>query len=481
MTSVPLLIGGEDVAAASSFAVHDPGRRYDVVAEVGAGRPSDVDDAVAAAERGGAQWARVPTEERCRLLVKLSDELRALTDELAPTLARENGATLREARMDLERGLDGLRSAADVARDHLRPREVDTPEHWLRFTKKPVGVVGMIVPWNSPIVLSLCKVGPALAAGNGIVLKPSPEAPVVLTRLLREIAAALPAGALNVVNGDADVGEAISGHPRVRMVSFTGSVPVGRAVLRGGAENIKRVALELGGNDAAIVLDDADVETVVSSLSLGAFTRAGQVCFAVKRAYLARARYDEFFEALRARVDGLRVGHGLDPDSSFGPLINERARERVQGLIERARAAGDVHELGRYVDDQTADNGSYLLPSIVRDVAHEAEIVAVEQFGPVLPLVAYDSVDEAVTMANDSEFGLASSVWSTDIDRAVQVADRLEAGVGFVNSHNVWSLSFDMPFGGVKQSGLGRERTETGVQEYVEDHVIRVIKPAPAA
>jgi acyl-CoA reductase-like NAD-dependent aldehyde dehydrogenase len=474
---VPLWIGGEKAAGSGNFEVRDPGRTVDIVATVASADVSHVDRAVAAAEAGYKEWAALSLEERIGILSDAADVLEPLAPILAPTLARENGGVLREARMDLERSIGVLRSSLDMAREYLRPQIIETDTHWLRIEKKPVGTVGLIVPWNSPMVLSMNKVAPALVAGNSVILKPASDAPVVLSYMMTELARMLPRGVVNVLNSSGSIGSSLSAHPKIRKVSFTGSTEVGKAVMRSAADNLKKISLELGGNDPAIILEDADFDSIMGALCQGIFTRAGQICFAVKRVYVPRARYNEFFMKMRAVVDGYRVGHGLSDGTTFGPLINERQLNSVRALVERTRDAGaTIHELGSKVDDSTFEDGYYMLPVVVTDIEHGAELVGCEQFGPVIPIVAYDTVAEAIAMANDSEFGLASSVWGTDLGVAIEVARQLEAGSTFINSHNVWSLSFDMPFGGVKQSGIGRERTELGLQEYVEDHAIRLIK-----
>lgn len=474
----PMFIDGAAAeGGGADFEVRDPGRVSDVVASVAGAREGDVDAAVAAAVRAAAGWRSTPLDSRIELLETAVTAVEDRIGTLAPLLSRENGGTLFESRMDLSRGMALCRDLLGRAPGFLAPVVTDTDEHWLSVEKAPVGAVALIVPWNSPVVLTMSKLAPALVAGNTVVVKPSVLAPVALGVALRRIAELLPPGVLNVVHGDVAVGTALVAHPAVRKVSFTGSVRVGREVMAGAAAGLKNVSLELGGNDAAIVLPDADLPELMPRLCQGAFARAGQVCFAIKRVYVPEARYDDFYERMCAVVDTYRVGHGLDPRTTFGPLISARERDRVRGLVERAAHGGAlVRELGAPVDPATWDGGHYLLPTVVRDIAPDAELVAVEQFGPVLPLIAYRDEDQAVAYANSGEYGLCSSVWSPDLERAVRVARRIEAGATFVNSHNVASLSFDMPFGGVKHSGLGRERTELGLREYVEEHAIRLVK-----
>jgi acyl-CoA reductase-like NAD-dependent aldehyde dehydrogenase len=474
---IPMLIDGQPAAGRGRFEVRDPGRTRDVVAEVEDGGPEHADAAVAAAARAAQGWRDQGAAERADVLTQAADMAEAAAEGLAPLLSRENGGTLTESRMDLLRGTALLRDFIALAPDFLAPRTVETSQHWLSVEKAPVGITALIVPWNSPVVLTVSKLAPALLVGNTVVVKPSVLAPAALTEYLRQLARRLPPGVLNVVHGDAEAGQALAGHPAVRKVSFTGSVPVGQQIMAAAAANLKKVSLELGGNDAAIVLDDADFAAAVPRLCQGAFTRAGQICFAVKRVYVPRRRFDEFYDQLCAAAGGYRVGYGLDQQATFGPLISARERDRVRGLAERARAGGaEVRVLGRPTDTVDWDGGHYLLPAVVRGLKPDAELVAVEQFGPLLPLVPYTGDDQAVAFANGTEYGLASSVWGTDAGRAIAVARRLEAGATFVNSHNLSSLSFDMPFGGVKRSGLGRERTALGLQEYVEDHAIRLVK-----
>ena len=471
-----MFIDGRAVTSGRPIEVRDPGDTADVVATVHEGTAAHVEAAVGAAHAAFPRWAAVPVDERLSLLTAALESITARVDDLAVVLSRENGGTLFESTMDVTRGVELSRDFLGRAPAVLADRITDNAQHWLALERRPVGVCGLIVPWNSPVVLALSKLAPALIAGNTVVVKPSVLAPAALGRVLRLIAERLPPGVVNVVHGDAEVGGALVAAREVRKVSFTGSVEVGRRIMAAAAGGVKRVGLELGGNDPAVLLDDIDPDAVAPALARGAFTRAGQICFAVKRIYVPRSRHDEVVDALAEVVGGYRVGHGLDAETTFGPLITAAAKSRVEGLIDRARAAGgEVRQGGGPTAAVDWESGHYLLPSLVLGLPHDAELVAEEQFGPVVPVVAYDDVDEAVAMANDSEFGLCSSVWSADPRRAIDVARRLDAGGTFINSHNVSSLSFDMPFGGVKQSGVGRERTDLGLLEYLEEHAIRSV------
>lgn len=475
-----IFIDNREVRAQEYREVRDPGKISDIVGLVGYAMPREVDLAVQAAERAFKLWRTVSVNERIDMLEVSAKILEDLSRDLAPLLVRENGAKLSEAKMDISRGATLFRKTLGIARPFLESRQIESQTDWLEIEKKPVGVTALIVPWNSPIVLTMGKLAPALVAGNTIVLKPSPYAPLTLTHCLSQMAKNLPSGVINVVNGGVETGRALLEHPRVRKISFTGGISTGKQVMESAASNIKKISLELGGNDPAIILDDADIEGLIPSLCQGVFTRAGQICFAVKRIYVPQSKYDTFYQAMRDEVSNYLVGHGLDDRITFGPLINEAQFTRVNELVQHTKDSGaTVTELGAPADLTTWNQGYYMLPKIVSNVDPRSKIVQEEQFGPIIPLVPYDDIDEAVHMSNDSEYGLSASVWSSDFDRALGVARRLEAGATFINSHNIWSLSLDMPMGGVKQSGIGRERTELGLQEYVEDHAIRFIKQQP--
>ncbi|MFG2126611.1 aldehyde dehydrogenase family protein [Streptomyces sp. NPDC048751] len=470
------LIGGE-VFASDLREVHDPGRLDDVVARVAVGTADDVDRAVHAAHAAYPAWRDTPAPERVRRLFAAADALAAAGEELGPLLVREGGGVLGEAQTDFALGTGVLQYTAGLVEEFLRPVQFDDEQSFISVEKVPRGVVAAIVPWNMPIVLAMLKVAPALATGNTVVLKPSPFAPAALTLALQKMAAELPAGVLNVVHGEGDVGAALCAHPLVRKVGFTGGGVTAQKVIEATAPTIKNVTLELGGNDPAVILDDADVDAVLDRMLTGVFTRSGQICFAVKRIYVPRGMYRRFADELCGRVDEYAVGHGLDPRAGFGPLNNEAQFKKVLDLLDKTRnSSAQVVQLGRKLDASSWENGYYLLPHVVRDVEHSAPVSCEEQFGPVVPLIAYDDEEQAVRWANDSDYGLCASVWTTDPERGLAVARRIEAGSTFVNTHSFASLDLRMPFGGVKQSGIGREFGAAALPEYVEDHAIRHLK-----
>jgi len=479
-TTVPQvghLIAGEMSAASDVRDVFDPGRLDEVVARVAVGTADDVDRAVRAAHAAFPAWRDTAPTERVRLLMAAADVIAGSGEELAPQLVREHGGVLWEAQTDFGLGTGVLQHTASLAEEFLRPLQFDDEQSFISVERVPRGVAAAIVPWNMPVVLTVMKLAPALATGNTLVLKPSPFAPAALTLLLQRVAAVLPTGVLNVVHGEGDVGAALTSHPLVRKVGFTGGISTAQKVVQSSSSTIKNLTLELGGNDPAVVLDDADLDATLDRMVKGVYTRTGQICFAVKRIYVPRAQYDRFADAFCERVDQYAVGHGLDPESSFGPLNNEAQYKKVLDLLDRTRnSSAKLVQLGRKVDPAGWDNGYYVLPHVARDVEHTAPVSCEEQFGPVVPLIAYDDEQQVLGWANDSDYGLGSSVWTSDPERGLAFARKIEAGSTFINTHSFESLDPRMPFGGIKQSGIGREFGDAGLSEYVEEHSIRRLK-----
>ena len=456
--------------------VHNPSRFSEVVGEYTPASRSEVDAAVAAAARAQPGWAATSIEQRVVALSRVADAIDARAEELAQLLAREAGVPIGEARGEVRVAAAGIRNAADAALEVLAPVEHAEAGARVRVGHRPLGVVAGIVPWNAPVTLAAQKLGPALAAGNAMVLKPSPLAPLAV-RLLVDIAAAqLPPGLVAVVVGDGEAGSALIEHPDVRKVSFTGGGATAQAIMRSAAASLTRVHFELGGNDAAVVLEDADIALTAARLAETGFRRAGQVCYAVKRVYVPASRSAELVDALVAAVAGLPVGDALDERAAMGPVVSSDRRAAVGDLVARSVSAGRrVVDLGTVLDADGWEQGWFLPPRLVLDARPDDELVRVEQFGPVLPVVVYDDLDDAVAWANGTEYGLASSVWSSDEDRALAVAARLEAGITFVNHHRLSAAGFrHAPFGGVKQSGMGWENSPAGVAEYLDFHSVDI-------
>jgi aldehyde dehydrogenase len=469
-----VLVAGQELPAPTA-PVFDPACRTEVVGHVALGDASHVDRAVTAAGAAFPGWSTRPVAERAQYLRDAAAHLRADLDaeSWARVLTRENGKVLWESRAELTRAPNILDYYASLADDFEDAARVDARGKVI-VGRRPMGVAAAIVPWNVPVSLGLQMIAPALLAGNTVVVKPALEVPLAFGAVLAKLMETLPVGTLNSVPGEGvAAGEPLVTHPDVRKIAFTGSVPTGRRILALAADRIKRVTLELGGNDPALVLEDARVDDkLFEELVKGVYTSTGQVCYNVKRIYVHQSLYDVFVEGFCEHVDRLRVGPGLDERSDFGPLNSERQYAKVAGLLDDAsRQGGDVRVLGGKVDPAGWDDGNFMLPAVVTGARADAPIVAEEQFGPVVPVLAVDSDDAAIDAANASEYGLAASLWTEDVERAERLARRIEAGSVFINVHRVGASAIDMPFGGFKKSGLGRSHGAIAVEENTEVQV----------
>ncbi|MFC5249072.1 aldehyde dehydrogenase family protein [Streptomyces nigrescens] len=428
------------------FAVLDPstGEAFDEAPDQ---QPDVLDAVVGRACEAWRSWRADPVA-RATALRAAADAVEGAGADLAPLLTREQGKPLAESYAEIARAAARLRYFAGL---DTRPQPITDgrPVH-SEIRWRSLGPVAAIVPWNFPLQLASAKFAPALAAGNTMVLKPSPFTPLA-TRLLGSVlSSALPEDVLTIVTGREPLGARLATHPGIRHVTFTGSIPTGQAVAEGAAASLARVTLELGGNDAAILLEDVEVERIADRLFWSAFRNGGQVCMAVKRVYAPARLYSQVVEALAQRAKTAVVGAGLDPGSQLGPVNNAPQLARVerytaQALADGARAVAGGHRLDR--------PGYFFAPTILADVPSDSPVVTQEQFGPVLPVLPYRSLDEAVEAANDTGFGLGGSVWGTDLDRAEAVAGRLECGTAWINHHA--ELSLAQPFAGIKQSGVG--------------------------
>ncbi|MFJ6851043.1 aldehyde dehydrogenase family protein [Streptomyces sp. NPDC091271] len=410
-------------------------------------QPHELDDVIDRARRAWAGWRAEPGA-RTTLLNAAADAVDAAGDDLAPLLTREQGKPLAESYAEVARTAARLRYFAALV---PRARRIDDgrPVH-SEIRWQSLGPVAAIVPWNFPLQLASAKFAPALAAGNTVVLKPSPYTPLATRLLGAVLATALPDDVLTVITGREPLGAYLAAHPGIRHVTFTGSVPTGRAVAAAAAASLTRVTLELGGNDAAVLLDDVDVDRVADRLFWAAFRNCGQVCMAVKRVYAPARLHAEVVEALAHRAKTVVVGSGLDPETRLGPVNNAPQLARVERVTQRALAAGARAAAGGHRLDGP---GYFFAPTILTDVPPDDPVVTMEQFGPVLPVLPYRNLDEAVEAANDTGFGLGGSVWGTDLDRAAATAERLECGTAWINHHA--ELSLAQPFAGVKDSGVG--------------------------
>lgn len=439
-----------------------------------------VDDAVAAAKAAFPAWRDRGAAERGRLLLDAAHAAERELGELAATISLEVGKVREEAFGDIAGALALLRGFVDLAQqladDEDRTGRPGTGGAVrVRMRRVPVGPVGVIGPWNTPAFLTFNGVAPSLATGCTVVVKPPVEAPLALTALVRILAEKLPPGVLNVVPGRGGVaGQRLAEHPDIRAIMFTGSTSTGRSVARAAAGTIKKVALELGGNDPAIVLESAVVTpALIAELVAGSYAMTGQICFNIKRIYVHRSRYDEIVAGMRAALSRLVVGDPADDDVHLGPLATADGHRNALRLLESARAAGGrVEELGVYSPGADLERGQFIRPTIVTGLPHDHELVLDEQFAPIMPILPFDDEDEAIAEANRTEFGLASSVWSDDLDHAERVARRIEAGSTFINAHRLGASVPLTPFGGVKQSGIGRTHGHYSIEHCTEEHAI---------
>jgi acyl-CoA reductase-like NAD-dependent aldehyde dehydrogenase len=466
ITAPGLTIGGDVVTATDRTEVINPATARAFVAVPAAG-PAELENAVQSADRAARSWRALPLAERQEYLLRLVAAIREHLGELALLLTLEQGKPLAKARGEIE---SGLRYCERYAAMEL-PVEVvrDDDSERIEIRRVPVGIVGAITAWNYPLLLALWKIGPALVAGNTVIVKPSPYTPVATLRLGELAQPVLPPGVLQVVAGGDDLGRAITAHPLINKISFTGSVPTGRAIMASSAPTLKRLTLELGGNDAGIVLDDVDPAAFAEDLYWGGLSNCGQVCAGLKRLYVPEPLAEKLEEALAAVAGTVVVGDGTEEGVDMGPVQNRPQLERVQSLVAGAEQRGaEVYFRGK----APAGPGYFHPVALVRNATDEMGLVAEEQFGPVLPILTYRELDDAVARANASDLALGASVWSTDEARAVQVAGRLEAGTVWVNQHPL--LSPDVPFGGLKQSGLGVESSRYGLLAYTDISVLRV-------
>jgi acyl-CoA reductase-like NAD-dependent aldehyde dehydrogenase len=462
-----LLIGGKLVEGAGTLDVINPATGRILTTAPRADR-GQLEQAVAAAKAAFPSWAATPLRVRGGLLVKLADALEAEQSEFTRLLTQEQGKPLPQAQWEIAQSIGTLRyfAALDLPMEVVKE---DSTQKVVRL-HKPLGVVAAITPWNFPVILLIFQVAPALLTGNTVVAKPAPTTPLTTLRFGELCARVLPPGVVNVIVGQNDLGTALTSHPDVAKVTFTGSTATGKKVMASAAGTLKRLTLELGGNDAAIVLGDVDPKEVAPKIYAAAMASTGQFCIGIKRLYVHDSIHDAVCEELGRLARETVVGNGLEPGTQMGPLQNQAQFEKVKGFLEDARRNGKIVAGGGVLDRE----GYFVQPTIVRDIPDSARLVREEQFGPVLPVMRYSDIDDAIERANDTDFGLGGSVWSSDRDRAFAVAARIDAGTVWVNKHA--DLSADTPYSGAKQSGLGVELGLEGLEAFTQAIIINMAK-----
>ena len=469
MSAHSMTINGKPAETVSTFDVVNPATGR-VEAQAPDCTLDQLDAAMESASRAYRSW-RGNEAARRRAMLALADAIIAHSDELVDALVIESGKPIGLAASEPQICAAWLRyyAAMDIPRETLQ----DDENALIELAHRPLGVVAAITPWNVPLGLAMWKIAPALRAGNTVVLKPSPFTPVSTLVLGSIMGDVLPPGVVNTVTGGDNLGKAMTSHPVPRKVSFTGSVIAGKDVAASAVAGLKRITLELGGNDPAIILDDADIADLAPKLLGVAFFNAGQACALPKRIFAPASRYEETVDAFAAAARAIVLGGPRDAATQMGPLSTRPQFERVRDLVADAIAQGARVAAGGAPAD---GDGYFFLPTILADVSEGYRIVDEEQFGPALPILSYDTIDEALARANDTEFGLCGSVWSADVDRATAVAEQLEVGTTFVNTHA--ALSPTIQFGGAKSSGLGVENGLPGLLAFTEDQVVYRAKAA---
>jgi len=466
-----MLIGGEWTGASERIDVFNPARPDELVGTVPRGTRADVESAIEAAKSAQPAWAAKTYVERAGLIAPLLEQLAANIDDRAALYVRENGKTTAEARGELTGVPSRQRFTLELAAELDQRNEIPSPNGRSFVGYLPFGVVVSIVPWNAPVSLAFLQIVPALLAGNSVVVKPPETCPLSLIRTIEIITPSLPAGVINIVTGmPAEIGDTLTTHPGVNKIGFTGSVQAARSIMANAAQTIKGITLELGGNDPAILLEDANLgDAAMERMAKAVYRMTGQVCMAIKRIYVPESIRDKFLDAFTSAVDKIVVGDGLDTSVTMGPMHTARALDRARDLVaDAAQRGARVQVLGQVPDKSAFQRGHFMQPTVVSDIADDARLMAEEQFCPAVPIASYRDVDDALTRANATIYGFGGSIWTQNIARGADLARRLNAGTVFVNAHGTESVNRKLPYGGVKQSGIGRRAGIEGIREYMQ-------------
>ena len=468
-----MTIDGRGVSSTNTMPILNPATEQ-MVALAPNASDADLNTAVEAASAAFTSWSKLPLEQRGAYVDAMGQALLDKAEMLAPILTKEQGKPLTASQREIARSGDWAKAVAtlDVPVEVIeRPGLPRTETHFL-----PIGVVAAVVPWNFPILLAMQKLAPALLAGNTVILKPSPFTPLTTLKIGEILRDVLPAGVMNVISGDDSLGPRLSSHAGIAKISFTGSTATGKRVMAAAAQDLKRVTLELGGNDPSIVMADVDVDGLAEKLFWSAFTNSGQVCIASKRMYVHDAVYDRLRDALVAIAKKVKVGDGMEDGVAIGPIQNRPQFERVKELIADAKAKGHTFALG----GEVPDGRGYFVPiSIVDNPPEDSRVVREEAFGPVLPLLRFSEIEDVVARANNTEYGLGATVWCADDDQAADIASRLNAGTVWVNE--LQGISPFAAFAGHRHSGLGMANGVHGLLEFTVAKTFFGAKATPAA
>ena len=463
MAEYNLLIDGKLVPGDHRLDVINPATGQ-VLAQVARASADQLEAAIAAAKAAQPGWAATPLEARSAALLKLAGHIEANVPEIARVLVQEQGKPLAEAEMEVGYSAVFLRFFAgqDLAPETIQ----DDAEYFIQMHYRPLGVVAGITPWNFTLLIGMYKLAPAVLLGNSFIWKPAPTTPMTALLLAPVLAKLFPPGVVNIVTDQNDLGRTLTSHKDIAKISFTGSTATGRKIMEAAASSLKRLTLELGGNDAGIVLPDADIGKTAKRVVGSAFFNAGQVCIALKRLYVHSSIYEEMCAALTQEVNAIAVGDGLEQGTSMGPLQNAQQYAKAERYLDIAAKDGRIIAGGNKMDGP----GYFVRPTLVRDITDGSALVDDEQFAPILPVVSFDDLDDVIARANSSEYGLGGSVWSESVAEADDVAARMDSGTVWINHHTHFGPT--IPFAGAKQSGLGSEFGREGLLEFSQRTVI---------
>jgi len=467
MSDYTMTIDGKAESAKATFGVINPATEQ-VFAQPPECTKAQLDAAMESAQTAYKGWSKDEPKRRATLL-EIGEAIKGRAAEIAPLLTQEQGKPVDKAMMEVFGASIWFQYTASLQ----IPVEVisDTPQNRTEVRRRPLGVVAAITPWNFPLMLAVWKIAPALLAGNTVVIKPSPYTPLTTLKLGEILRSVVPPGVVNVVSGGNELGGWMTSHPVPRKISFTGSVATGKKVAAAAAPDLKRTTLELGGNDAAILLGDVDVKSTAQKIFWGAFENSGQICSAIKRVYVPESLYGPVVAELQEIAKTVKVGNGLETGTQLGPLNNKMQYDKVREMIDDAKKHGAKVVTG---GQQLSPKGYFIAPTIISEVAEGVRIVDEEQFGPALPVIPYRNVEDAVERANATMYGLSGSVWSANPEKAAEVARQLDTGTAWVNQH--LAIAPNLPFGGAKWSGIGVENGPWGLLGFTELQVVNVAK-----